>query len=126
MKFLSICSLLFVSATTAFTPVARPASQTMLQEQRKALSDIDIMCIMNAADLCSYYDECDVEEREALLNRLEEQTDILSERIAMMTCLVKHLTTGDHKHLEDDETANMKAAILNTIESTPSVSAAMP
>jgi hypothetical protein len=86
---------------------------------------MDIMCIMNAADLCSYYDECSIEEREALLNRLEEQTDILSERIAMMTCLVKHLKTGDHLHLEDAETANMKAAILKTVETTPYV-AAMP
>ena len=87
---------------------------------------MDIMCIMNAADLCSYYDECSIDEREALLNRLEEQTDILSERIAMMTCLTKHLKTGDHLHLEDVETANMKAAILKTVETTPSAAAAMP
>jgi len=106
---------------------ARPAfaPRTLLHEKREALSDIDIMCIMNAADLCSYYDQCDIDEREALLNRLEEQTDILSERIAMMTCLVKHLKTGDHMHLEDVETANMKAAILSTVEMTPSA-AAMP
>lgn len=97
-----------------------------MAEQRKALSDIDIMCIMNAADLCSYYDECDLEEREALLNRLEEQTDILSERIAMMTCLVKHLKTGDHKHLEQVETANLKAAIIATLETTPSAQESAP
>lgn len=82
------------------------------------------MCIMNAADLCSYYDECHLEEREALLNRLEEQTDILSERISMMTCLVRHLKTGDHKHLEEDETATLKSQILETLDlSTP---AALP
>lgn len=123
MKFLAVCSLLLASAsTTAFVMMrpSRPAPHVELHEKREALSDMDIMCIMNAADLCSYYDECDLEEREALLNRLEEQTDILSERIAMMTCLMRHLNTGDHKHLEEQETADLKAAILNTVDAAES------
>ena len=85
-------------------------------EGERILSDMDIMCIMNQADLCSFYDECDLEEREALLNRFEEQKEILAERIAMMSCLTKHLTTGDHKHLEDEETAKLKAAVLQTVD----------
>lgn len=138
MKLLTLCLLMSAPVmTTAFAPpihharlrnavtVVASRATSRLTEKREALSDMDIMCIMNAADLCSYYDECSIEEREALLNRLEEQTDILSERIAMMTCLVKHLKTGDHLHLEDAETANMKAAILKTVETTPYV-AAMP
>lgn len=76
---------------------------------------MDIMCIMNAADLCSFYDECDIEERDALLNRLEEQTDILAERIAMLSCLNKHLTTGDHEHLEEGESSKLKSKILGVI-----------
>lgn len=97
-----------------------------MHEKREALSDIDIMCIMNAADLCSYYDECDLEERQALLNRLYEQTDILSERISMMSCLTKHLETGDHKHLEQVETDNLKSAILETVKQYSSSSSSAP
>ena len=52
------------------------------------------MCLTNVADLCSYYDECDIEEREALLNRFEEQTEMLAERIAMMSLVTAHLKSG--------------------------------
>jgi len=79
------------------------------------------MCVINAADLCSFYDECDIEEREALLNRFEEQTKILAERIAMMSCLTAHLKTGDHRHLEEEETSKMKAEILEFVDKTPSL-----
>lgn len=135
MKFLSILSLfLWLSFTTTTSTafvllpasLSVPRSSTLLSEKREALSDIDIMCIMNSADLCSYYDECNIEEREALLNRLEEQTDILSERVAMMTCLTKHLKTGDHKHLEDQETQNVKTAILNAVQEQESSSVVLP
>jgi hypothetical protein len=97
----------------AFSRISSTTSLDMAAS--KVLSDIDIMGIMNAADLCSYYEECDIEEREALLNRLEEQSDIMAERIAMMSCLTRHLKTGDQMHLEEDETAKLKATILDTI-----------
>lgn len=70
---------------------------------------------MNAADLCSLFDTCEIEEREAMLNRFEEQNGILVDRIAMMTNLIKHLKTGDHKHLEEEETAVLKEKILTLI-----------
>ena len=77
---------------------------------------MDIMCIMNAADLCSLYDSCEVEERDAMLNRFEEQNEILVDRISIMTNLIKHLKTGDHKHLEEDETASLKGKIKNLLQ----------
>jgi hypothetical protein len=123
--FILLSALLLQAQTTTgfFVSQAPPrafsriiSSTTSLNvASSKVLSDIDIMCIMNAADLCSYYDQCDIEEREALLNRLDEQTDMLAQRIAMMSCLTRHLKTGDHMHLEEDETAKLKATILDTI-----------
>lgn len=79
------------------------------------MSDIDIMCLENAADLCSFYEECDIEEREALLNRFADETDIMAERLATMNALVKHLKTGDHQHLEEEEVASFRQKILNLI-----------
>eukprot|EP00553_Chaetoceros_curvisetus_P011553 CAMPEP_0204636270 /NCGR_PEP_ID=MMETSP0717-20131115/33475_1 /ASSEMBLY_ACC=CAM_ASM_000666 /TAXON_ID=230516 /ORGANISM="Chaetoceros curvisetus" /LENGTH=83 /DNA_ID=CAMNT_0051655269 /DNA_START=172 /DNA_END=423 /DNA_ORIENTATION=- len=79
------------------------------------------MCISNAADLCSYYDECDLEERWAFLNRFEEQTEIMAERMATMQSLVRHLKTGDHLHLEDEEVASLKSKIMTAAtEDSPS------
>jgi len=110
----------------AFAPVATPnkvvRSSIILDNTDKILNDMDIMCIMNAADLCSFYDECDIEEREALLNRLEEQTSLLADRLAMITCLNTHLKTGDHEHLEEEETSKLKQKILGIVESHTPVS----
>eukprot|EP01083_Nonionella_stella_P145576 456467_1 len=71
--------------------------------QSSILTDMDLMCIANAADLCTRIDidlnlssdDCDLEEREALLNRFEEQEDILAERLAMMQVLTHHLKNGN-------------------------------
>ena len=76
------------------------------------MSNMDIMCLENAADICSYYDNCDIDDREALLNRFEEQTELMVDKVATMTALVKHLKTGDHKHMEDDEVATLRNNIF--------------
>mmetsp|Transcript_22058 Transcript_22058/g.46461 ORF Transcript_22058/g.46461 Transcript_22058/m.46461 type:complete len:131 (+) Transcript_22058:181-573(+) len=83
---------------------------------REVMSDIDIMCLENAADLCSFYEECDIEEREALLNRFADETEIMAERIATMNALVKHLKTGDHQHLDEEEVASFRTKILDLVE----------
>eukprot|EP00558_Chaetoceros_sp_UNC1202_P010949 CAMPEP_0197247094 /NCGR_PEP_ID=MMETSP1429-20130617/26098_1 /TAXON_ID=49237 /ORGANISM="Chaetoceros sp., Strain UNC1202" /LENGTH=98 /DNA_ID=CAMNT_0042707913 /DNA_START=179 /DNA_END=475 /DNA_ORIENTATION=+ len=77
------------------------------------MSNMDMMCITNAADICSYYDECDIEEREAIFNRFEEQSELLADRLATMQALSMHLKTGDHKHLEEDEVARLKRKIIS-------------
>jgi hypothetical protein len=82
---------------------------------KDVLSDIDIMCLENAADLCSFYDECDIEEREALLNRFADETEIMAERMATMNAMVKHLKTGDHQHLDEQEVAILREKILNLV-----------
>jgi hypothetical protein len=79
------------------------------------MSDIDIMCISNAANLCSHYDQCDVEEREAMLNRFEEQTDLLAERMATLQSITKHLKNGDHLEANDNEIATLKNKIMASV-----------
>ena len=122
MKLKTALSALSIIAqmADAFAPVITPnrfvRSSIILNNVDKVLGDIDMMCIMNAADLCSTYDECDIEEREALLNRLEEQTDLLAGRIAMISCLNRHLKTGDHQRLEEEESSKLKKKILGVVE----------
>ena len=81
---------------------------------KEIMSEMDSMCISNAANLCSHYDQCDVEEREAMLNRFDEQTDLLAERMAVTQSLSRHLRTGNHKFLEDEEVADLKRKIMDS------------
>ena len=83
---------------------------------QEVMSEMDLMCLENAADLCSLYDECDLEEREALLTRFQQQTEIMADRIATMQALVKHLKTGDHEHLKHEEVALFTNHILELVE----------
>jgi len=83
---------------------------------QKVMSEMDIMCLENAAELCSLYDECDLEEREAMLTRFQQQTEIMADRIATMQALVKHLKTGDHEHLNHDEVALFTNHILELVD----------
>mmetsp|Transcript_23020 Transcript_23020/g.26271 ORF Transcript_23020/g.26271 Transcript_23020/m.26271 type:complete len:144 (+) Transcript_23020:64-495(+) len=113
--------VLFPATTvTAFAPAQRYTPQKTALFSKEIMSDMDIMCITNAADLCSYYDECDIEEREAMLNRFDEQTDLLADRMATINAISKHLRTGDHKHLEDKEVADMKLKIMSFLDNKKS------
>ena len=82
---------------------------------KEVMSDMDIMCIANAADLCSHYDQCDIDERDALLNRFEEQSDMLAQRLATLQSLTKHLKNGDHLKATDEEIATLKTKILASV-----------
>jgi len=99
----------------SFAPTPRYVPHQTTLFSKEVLSDMDIMCIANAADLCSYYDQCNIDEREALMNRFEEQTDLLADRIATMQSLSKHLRTGDHKHLQDEEVETLKRKLMGVV-----------
>ena len=83
---------------------------------KEVMSEIDIMCLENAADLCSFYEECDIDEREALLNRFADETEIMAGRMATINALVKHLKTGDHQYLNEEEVASFSNKILNLVD----------
>jgi len=83
---------------------------------KEVMSEIDIMCLENAADLCSFYEECDIDEREALLNRFADETEIMAGRMATINALVKHLKTGDHQYLNEEEVASFSDKILNLVD----------
>jgi len=101
--------------TIAFAPAPRISPHRTTLYSKDVMSDIDIMCISNAANLCSHYDQCDVEEREAMLNRFEEQTDLLAERMATLQSITKHLKNGDHLEANDNEIATLKNKIMASV-----------
>mmetsp|Transcript_51676 Transcript_51676/g.52634 ORF Transcript_51676/g.52634 Transcript_51676/m.52634 type:complete len:137 (+) Transcript_51676:226-636(+) len=129
--------LLFLSTVSVHSFLAGPSASCIRQRdgaiaisstnrQDKIMSDIDIMCIENSADLCSFYDECDIEEREALLNRFAEQTEIMAGRIAEIYGLVQHLKSGDHKHLEADEVDSFRQKVLDLVNKETSDNSISP
>ena len=64
---------------------------------------MDMMCITNAAELCDYYDECDIEQREAFLNSLDEQRDLLIDRLALLSIVKKNLVSPVVVDLGEEE-----------------------
>eukprot|EP01083_Nonionella_stella_P094868 266276_1 len=69
-----------------------------------------------------YQAECDVEEREAMILRFEDQADLLARRMAETQCLLSHLKTGDHGVLEEDEVENLKLKIMESMPLTSKLS----
>jgi len=121
--FLALSVLLIAPKAAAFAPApTRTLSPShskitsiLYSTTEGVMSDMDIMCIANAADLCSHYDQCDIDERDALLNRFEEQSDMLAERLATLQSLTKHLKNGDHLEINDEEIAILKTKILASV-----------
>jgi hypothetical protein len=102
--------------TTRTRTRTRTTTTTLFNSE--IMSEIDIMCVANTAELCSKYDECDIAEREAIINRFEEQTDTLAERLAMMQALTHHLVNGDndgHVHPSEEEIGALKTDILGFV-----------
>lgn len=79
-----------VGVASAFAPRQMNGHCALLQaRQAQILSDIDAMCIVNAADLCSSQDSTgDPDEQQALMNRLESQAHHLEIRLEEMRSLV--------------------------------------
>ncbi len=123
--FLALSVLLIAPNARAFAPaptrsLSPPQSKIisiLYSTAKEVMSDMDIMCMANAADLCSHYDQCDTEEREALINRFEEQSDVLVERLATLQSLTKHLKTGDHLEVTDEEISTLKSVFVTSLGS---------
>mmetsp|Transcript_63057 Transcript_63057/g.176362 ORF Transcript_63057/g.176362 Transcript_63057/m.176362 type:complete len:209 (+) Transcript_63057:128-754(+) len=78
---------LAASSVSAFAPRQMLARQQTLQ-RAQVLNDMDVMCIENAASFCSQEDaECDLDQEQALINRLESQAHSLEVRLDEMRSL---------------------------------------
>jgi hypothetical protein len=80
-----IISPLFLALTsvTAFSPKKMQQRTITVAQKAKLLSEMDNMCIINTANYC-LNEECNLEDNEALINRLEEQSEVLQGRLLEM------------------------------------------
>lgn len=112
-----IVLLLTFSVSEAFAPRQmmhrQPSQRTYLPAQM--LDDIDAMCIVNAANLCSqddYY--CTVDDEEALYNRLESHAHMLEAYLEEMRSLVFALS--DRPRLTTMDNHQMNGRVLDEID----------
>ncbi|GFH46903.1 hypothetical protein CTEN210_03377 [Chaetoceros tenuissimus] len=105
----------------AFVPIPKITGKKTTVFAKEILNDMDMMCISNAANLCSQLDQCNGEEREAFMNRFEQQSDILATQLATVQTHLQHLKRGDHSDLfNEDDITELKGKILTFLdESSP-------
>ena len=106
----------------AFVPIPKITGKKTTVFAKEILNDMDMMCISNAANLCSQFDQCNVEEREAFMNRFEQQSDNLATQLATMQAHLQHLKRGDHADLfNEEEITDLKGGILAFLDDSSQV-----
>lgn len=108
---------LMVYGSAGFAPLQlqdrRYGKESSRREQ--VLDDMDAMCIINAANLCSNDDYfCNVDDKDALLNRLESQAHLLEIRLDEMRELVFALS--DRPRVARRDIRHIPSPVLNEIE----------
>ncbi len=113
-----IVLLLSVSGSGAFAPhqmLHRSSPKYSSRHQEQVLDDVDAMCIVNAANLCSQDDSfCDVDEEEALFNRLESHAHLLEIRLEEMRSLAFALS--DRPRLATLDNHQFAGPVLDEID----------
>jgi len=79
----------------AFTVIHHPHQESILFTVPK-LNDVDLMAIENVAELCldaenAIQDECDLDQHDALVNRLQAQRDLMLDQVGYINDLLHRL-----------------------------------
>lgn len=69
---------------------------------RQWLDAVDEMCVENAASYC-LEEQCDVEDKLALMNQLQDQRELMSEKVVAIDNLVERLKQDTTKVTEKDK-----------------------
>jgi hypothetical protein len=125
----SILYVFAASATSAFHVVSRHALQlqhrhmTMIKplQSTDELSTIDEMCIENVAEYC-LHETCDIEEYEALINRLEEQKIHFINHVATVETLLVRLKDSNRPEHDPREVQMLVDGIKKTLANPPPTS----
>mmetsp|Transcript_7580 Transcript_7580/g.9342 ORF Transcript_7580/g.9342 Transcript_7580/m.9342 type:complete len:144 (+) Transcript_7580:56-487(+) len=75
------------------------------------LSEIDSMCLMNTAEYCAE-GECSLDDVEALLNQLQDQADIFSERIVKIGGMLAELGVDNESEDRDVPALRKKISVI--------------
>lgn len=83
----------------------------------RVLNDMDTMCIVNAADFCSEEAEiCDLEQEQALINRLESQAHALEIRVEEMRSIAFVLAENNRPRLSQWESHRFAGPVLSEMD----------
>jgi hypothetical protein len=108
------------SCTAWLVPTVRSARVPSLSRlaTTPALDEIDEMCIENVAELCTRADaivtmggECDLDERDALVNQLENQRSALLARVELIDFYLQRLEGGEAVGENEDAVSNQQQYI---------------
>jgi hypothetical protein len=98
MKGIIVFLTSLVACADAFSvssPPAQQARQSVVVLAHPAAVDMDTMCMMNLAQYCAESsDSCDVEDREALSEWMQERKRVLQRQANDMASLSRRLVTG--------------------------------
>ena len=120
MKSLLLCLVakLAFSYSSAFSLFNKPAqAKPVPPAGAKVLNEIDTTYIMNTAESC-IEEECDLEDKEALRNTLDEQVALLERRIGSMKFLSSKLRAKNSKgvpHARDEEIESLMHSIESAL-----------
>lgn len=119
-----------MSATSAFHVVSRrhavqlqhrPWTLIKPLQSTDELSSIDEMCIENVAEYC-LHETCDIEEYEALINRLEEQKIHFINHVATVENLLLRLKDSNRPEHDPNEVQALVDGIKKTLANPPPTS----
>lgn len=84
---------------------SKPATTSLeMSDGKEKLNEIDTMCIMNAAIFCAEEeDECELDQVEAIVNQLNDQSEILQEELTTLEDIDKNLSKFKGAHLSSTE-----------------------
>eukprot|EP00542_Grammatophora_oceanica_P015349 CAMPEP_0194049736 /NCGR_PEP_ID=MMETSP0009_2-20130614/30865_1 /TAXON_ID=210454 /ORGANISM="Grammatophora oceanica, Strain CCMP 410" /LENGTH=236 /DNA_ID=CAMNT_0038695955 /DNA_START=22 /DNA_END=732 /DNA_ORIENTATION=- len=116
MKLLT--GLLLVVGARGFVTPSAPAYRSKAARNMNLMNDMDTTAILNVADLCTedLSDECDLDERDALINTLESQIEILKDRVVELDQVIQDVKSiSHHEVMADDVKSLFKSiqAVLN-------------
>lgn len=85
--------------------LSKPATTSLeMSDGKEKLNEIDTMCIMNAAIFCAEEeDECELDQVEAIVNQLNDQSEILQEELTTLEDIDKNLSKFKGAHLSSTE-----------------------
>ncbi len=104
----SLAPITIPSVVLSFAPAPRLVPHRTTLFSKEVATELDTMCIANAADLISQ------EEKEELIHRFDEQTEKMAFQIAKMQSVVRLLKSEDDSHLEEGDITNLKDQIIAT------------
>jgi len=109
------------SAFVLPSPQPRPLlSPVVASTAGDPLSDIDEMCLENMAQLCADNDnavdsQCDVDDYEALVNRLEDQRRYHAEHVAHLDQVLEELTSQGGPPRSEHDVDQLRASIQRAL-----------